>query len=116
MLIALLLTPFLHLAAAENGLAAWLRYAPLENPGSYESSLPSTIVAINATTSSPVYTAGVELQKGILGISSKKTILGHNKQAAPSSLVVGTIAEYTNAYGALHSPPDLVGDGFWLDT
>jgi alpha-glucuronidase len=116
MLIALLLTPFLRLAAAENGLAAWLRYAPLENPGRYESSLPSTIVALNANTSSPIYTTGIELQKGIFSISTKKTILRHNKQAAASSLVVGTIAEYTKAYGALHSPPDLIEDGFWLDT
>ena len=112
----LLLIHFLSFAAAENGLAAWLRYAPLEQAGSHKSSLPSTIVALNATESSPVYTAGQELQKGILGISGKQTTVGHTKQVSSSSVVVGTVGEYTRAYGALNNPPDLVEDGFWLDT
>lgn len=55
MIFPLLLILFMGFAAAENGLAAWLRYAPLKQPGSYVSRLPLSIVALNATVGSPVH-------------------------------------------------------------
>ena len=109
-----LLSAFTGLAAAEDGLAAWLRYAPLPDSPRYQASLPSHIVALNSTTSSPVYTAGQELQQGIQGIFGKQCNVAHQKGAA-SSIVVGTVAEYTSAYGKLANTPDLVTDGYWLD-
>ncbi len=50
---------FLGLVAADNGLQAWLRYAPVPIGGN---SLPADLIVLNATKSSPVYSAGLELQ------------------------------------------------------
>lgn len=102
-------------AAAEDGLAAWLRYAPLPDASRYHNSLPSHIVALNSTTSSPVYVAAQELQQGIQSIFGKECSVGHGHQNADSSIVVGTLDEYTKAYGNISNPPDLVEDGYWLD-
>lgn len=110
----LFLLPLLFgLTAAETGIDAWLRYAAL--PKSYRSqySIPSSIVALNTTETSPVYTAGQELNKGIKGIFGKSVQVSHNKQSG-LSIVVGTVEEYTKAYGDLANPPDLEKDGFWL--
>lgn len=112
----LLLSLFAGFAAAENGLAAWLRYAPLPGGERHYSSIPSHIVALNTTTSSPVYTAGQELQKGIYGIFGKQCNVHHRHYGAASSIVVGTVDEYSKAYGNLTDAPDLSEDGFWLST
>jgi len=104
------------LAAAENGLAAWLRYAPLKGGEHFHSSLPSHIVALNTSTVSPVYVAGQELQQGIESIYGKQCNVHHSHYGAASSVIVGTVNEYTKAYGALSSPPDLIEDGYWLST
>jgi alpha-glucuronidase len=103
----------LSLAAAENGIDAWLRYAPL--PRSYRArfSCPSSVVALNSTETSPVYTAGQELQKGIKGIFGKSVQVGLGKQSG-HSIVVGTVDEYTKVYGDLKTTPELEQDGFWL--
>lgn len=110
----LLLLVTLGLAAAENGEKAWLRYAPLSRGQSYHASLPSDIVALNSTQTSPVYTAGQELSKGIQGIFGKNVRVTHTASKASSCLVVGTVDEYTKAYGKLKNAPALEGDGFWL--
>ena len=102
------------LAAAEDGLAAWLRYAPLPDASRYHASLPSHIVALNSTNTSPVYVAAQELHNGIQGIFGKECSVSHQKHGAASSIVVGTVAEYTKAYGHLASTPDLIEDGYWL--
>jgi alpha-glucuronidase len=110
----ILITLFLlGLAAAESGIDAWLRYAPL--PRSYRSqyTLPSSIVALNSTVTSPVYTAGQELKNGIKGIFGKSVQVYHGKQSG-LSIVVGTVDEYTKVYGDLQDPPSLESDGFWL--
>ncbi|KAH8817389.1 glycoside hydrolase superfamily [Xylogone sp. PMI_703] len=112
----LLLLPFLGLAAAENGINAWLRYAPL--PHNYRYDAPSTIVLLNATQSSPVYTAGTELQKGIKSIFGQHVNINHNTKScnSRSTIVVGTVAEYHKACGGKQKIPTLENDGFWLDT
>lgn len=102
------------LVAAEDGLTAWLRYAPLPRSSRYHFSPPTEIVALNSTKSSPVYTAGVELQNGINGIFGKHVGVGHSKGKGSSCVVIGTVDEYTKAYGKLHNAPELVGDGYWL--
>jgi alpha-glucuronidase len=102
-------------AAAENGLAAWLRYAPLPTDHKSLTSIPSNIVALNSTTSSPVFTARIELQKGIQSIFGQQVSISHDKRQSSSTIVVGTIDAYTQQYGDF-DVPELRTDGFWLST
>ncbi|KAK4889113.1 hypothetical protein LTR27_012082 [Elasticomyces elasticus] len=104
------------LATAENGLAAWLRYAPLHGGQHFQSSVPSHIVALNSSTVSPVYIAGQELQQGLKSILGKQCNVHHSHHSGGSNVIVGTLDEYTKAYGALSSTPDLLDDGYLLDT
>lgn len=115
MIHVLLLLFTLSLAAAENGLNAWLRYAPLPYTNCYDDTVPSNIVALNSTESSPVYVAGLELQKGIQGVLGKQVSVVYGGQLA-SSVVVGTVGEYTKISGNTHEVPELEEDGFWLST
>ncbi|KAL1968542.1 hypothetical protein VTN77DRAFT_1752 [Rasamsonia byssochlamydoides] len=110
-----LLLASLGLVAAENGLNAWLRYAPLPDANSYHPALPSNIVALNTTETSPVYVAGLELQKGLQGIFGKQVDISHTNCNAPLSVVVGTVNEYTAVCGKTEVP-ELKEDGFWLST
>lgn len=116
MLRSLISFGFIGLAVAETGLDAWLRYAPLPGADRYHASLPSHIVALNSTTSSPVYVAGQELEKGIEGIFGKQCNVHHGHWEPASSVIVGTLDEYNKAYGNLTDAPDLIEDGFWLST
>ena len=109
----LLLLLSVGLVAAENGLDAWLRYAPLP-AANRNAQLPSSIVALNSTQTSPVYTAGIELQDGLQGIFGKHVAVAHSDCKASSAVVVGTIDEYTKACGKLAGAPTLEADGFWL--
>lgn len=111
---ALVFSLLAGLAAAETGLDAWLRYAPL--PRQYRSrfSMPSAIVALNSSETSPVYTAGQELAKGYQGIFGKHVGVCHSHRNG-QTIVVGTLDQYTKAYGALSGgSPELEMDGFWL--
>lgn len=107
---------FLGLVGAEDGLAGWLRYASVANAQQYYSHLPATIVVLNSSTTSPVYTAGQELQKGIAGIFGKTVPIRNYDPKSSGVLIVGTLEEYTATCGQLHPPPDLGPDGFWLNT
>ncbi|KAI1377968.1 glycoside hydrolase family 67 protein [Hypoxylon crocopeplum] len=104
----------LGLAAAEDGLNAWLRYARLPSDVVEQASVPSNIIALNTNQSSPVYTAGQELQKGISGILGKALNVTHVASEIPS-VVVGTVAAF-NESGILIETPELEEDGFWLST
>ena len=76
--------------------------------------MPSAIVSLNSTESSPVYTAGQEVRKGYHGIFGKDVEVCHSKRKG-QTIVVGTVDEYTNTYGALAGgAPELEEDGFWL--
>ena len=107
----LLLLFIFDLATAENGMSGWLRYAPLPQ-GNY--SLPSSIVTLNSTETSPVYTAGVELRRGLQGILGKQVNVGHTNENTSSSVIVGTVDEYANSGGSVSDVPELEKDGFWL--
>ncbi|CAG7942524.1 unnamed protein product [Penicillium olsonii] len=107
---------FLGVAAAEDGLKGWLRYAPLTCSDRCHSNLPSGIVTFNTTTTSPVYVAGTELQNGLQGIYKKNVQVTHKKCNTASSVVVGTLDQYRQACGAVSGIPDLEEDGFWLST
>lgn len=106
------------LAAAETGLEAWLRYAPLPISHMENARIPSTVVALNSSKSSPVSTASHELKTGIESISGRRCDInyGHKHKLQPSFIVVGTLDQYADAYGALDSAPGLRDDGFWLDS
>ena len=101
------------LAVAENGQSGWLRYAPLP-PGNR--SLPSSIVTLNGTEISPVYMAGVELQRGLHGIFGKQVNVSHISGNTSSSVTVATVDEYANSGGSVDEVPELEEDGFWLST
>lgn len=65
-------------SAIENGINGWLRYAPLPNnqrPPNLR--LPGAIMAFSANKTSPVYTAGQELQAGIKSILNQTLPLYH---------------------------------------
>ncbi|KAF2163139.1 glycoside hydrolase family 67 protein [Zasmidium cellare ATCC 36951] len=115
MLKLLFLFVFIGLVAGEDGLQAWLRYAPLPR-GHHRSSLPSRIVALNDSSSSPVYTAGQELQKGILGILGEDLEICDSAPAGNSAILVGTVGQYNKVYQDATLHPDLSEDGFWLST
>ncbi|KAJ5619072.1 hypothetical protein N7510_003056 [Penicillium lagena] len=105
----------LGLVAAEDGLKGWLRYASLPCSSQCRRNLPSGIVALNATETSPVYVAGSELQKGLKDIYGSDAHITHN-QCETSSVVVGTIDQYRQTCGHGDELPELDEDGFWLST
>lgn len=110
-LLVLVLSSF---ATAENGLNAWLRYAPIPDAASHAADIPSTVVALNSTMSSPVYTAGLELIKGIKGILGKEMEWSDKVAKGVSTITVATINGYIQSGGVLEKIPDLKQDGFWL--
>ncbi|ORY16965.1 glycoside hydrolase superfamily [Clohesyomyces aquaticus] len=105
----------LGFAAAEDGSAAWLRYAPVPGASNYRS-LPSAIVALNSSTSSPVFVASQELQKGVKGILGKQLSLANGTNKASSSIIVGTADAYKEAYGNFDEADELEDDGYFLST
>ena len=106
MMHSLLFLVFLSLAAAEDGLNGWLRYAPLPCTNCYLNAVPSNIVALNGTETSPVFVAGLELQKGIQGILGKQVSVSHGFKTS-LSVVVGTVDEYNKAGGNTRGVPKL---------
>lgn len=107
---------FLGLATAENGLDGWLRYAPLPCSQKCHSRLPSSLVTLNATNTSPVNVAGKEIQTGLKRIYDTNVTIKHDHCKTPSAMVVGTITQYRQTCGALKNIPELEEDGFWLST
>lgn len=115
----LVLTCVIGFTSAENGLDGWLRYAPLPTSlvKDHQSDFPSRIIVLNDSLTSPVYTAGQELKKGILGILGKHLAVGTDEaQSQSSSIIVGTVDSYTKAYGTKHNWTTLIDDGYWLHT
>lgn len=114
------------LVTAENGLDAWLRYAAIPNAADYADNIPSVVVTLNSTESSPVYTAGVELKQGIKGIIDKDIQLMTSSgpflnSSSSSNIIVATISAYLEAAGGatntnLTIPSNLKNDSFWLST
>ncbi|KAI1815132.1 glycoside hydrolase family 67 protein [Poronia punctata] len=103
------------LAVAEDGSQAWLRYARLPEPVIKHADVPLRITALSKDESSPVYTAGLELQKGLKGVLGKDAVITHGKGCKSKdkhgSILVGTV----EAHGE-KDIPELDEDGFWLDT
>jgi alpha-glucuronidase len=114
MLLSLLLVTIIGFTAAEDGRSAWLRYAPVPDASSY-GSLPSIIVALNSTKSSPVYTAGQELQQGIKGILGKQLSVSANRTGDEPAIIVSTFDAYTKIDRGFDGS-GLDKDGFYLST
>ncbi|KAI1124615.1 glycoside hydrolase superfamily [Nemania abortiva] len=105
------------LTAAEDGRDAWLRYARLPDNIIRQARVPSTVVSLNSTETSPVYVAGQEIKKAIRGILGNDIDITHKSNSkASSSIVVGTIDAFTATGGKTSAPEDLDEDGFWLST
>ncbi|OAG40168.1 hypothetical protein AYO21_05646 [Fonsecaea monophora] len=107
------------LAAAETGIDAWLRYAPISSPRPSQS-LPSNIISLNATINGPVHIAAVELQKGLAGILDHNISViyptSYQLSNTTTSILVGTVSEYANTLSEPPQIPKLVDDGYWLNT
>lgn len=112
LLFGLLAGLFLGLASGEDGSAGWLRYAPLPHSGNY-GSLPSSVIALNSTKSSPVYTAQEELRRGIQGIFGKGLNNGTSKNK-DDSIIVGTVQAYEKSYSKFEKAKDVEEDGYFL--
>lgn len=103
------------LVLAEDGYHGWLRYAP-GNTNRARVRLPSTIVALNGSTASPVYTAGQELRRGLRGLHAKDINVATSGCPNSSAIIVGTVDAYTAACGSFASVKvyELEDDGFLL--
>jgi alpha-glucuronidase len=69
---------------------------------------------LNSTNTSPVYTAGKELQKGIESVLAKQLDLSATGGLNSSAIVVGTIDAYAATYGNLEGTEEVEDDGFFL--
>jgi len=86
---------------AEDGYQGWLRYAPVNFNRSQPVRVPSAIVALNSSTTSPVYTAGQELQKVFKGTLVKDINITATGCPHSSAVIVGTVDAFTAACGTL---------------
>ncbi|KAH7305239.1 alpha-glucuronidase [Stachybotrys elegans] len=102
----------LGLAAAEDGLKAWLRYARIPSAKCYHSKLPSAVVTLNATEGLPIDTAGKELLEGFSGIFGKELSQDSTDEG---TITVGTIHAFSEQNADVVDLPELVEDGFYLN-
>lgn len=124
LILSFLLITSLSLAAAEDGLSAWLRYAPLSTSHIRYARVHSNVVILDSSPSSPVTTAGHELTTGIESMLGQHCLVDRayeqrrrkGDQRSPASIVVGVLDKYRDAYGEINGAPELEEDGFWLDT
>lgn len=103
--------------APEDGLDAWLRYAPLPAEIASRHQRYTSIVALSETAASPVYTAGKELQYGLNKILGQKIGLSVTAatEGAASEIIVGTVDAFRCAGGKIKEEAStLKEDGFWL--
>ncbi|KAL4789128.1 glycoside hydrolase superfamily [Aspergillus venezuelensis] len=115
MRISLLLFAFLGLTAAEDGLAAWLRYAPVPEASFYQDNLPSVIVVLNGTEGLPVFTAAHEVIDGINGMYNKSiNVASARTHDDDLTITIGTLSAYTENGGYLGDLPDLIDDGYYV--
>ncbi|KAJ5642833.1 alpha-glucuronidase A [Penicillium lividum] len=110
------------MSALEDGLEAWLRYAPLPAENVKHHPRFSQIVALSEAKASPVYTAGKEIQDGLSKILHQKVditnTLPQAAQIPASAIVVGTVDTFPSATPAIQKIKEefssLKEDGFWL--
>ncbi|KAK1749757.1 glycoside hydrolase superfamily [Echria macrotheca] len=99
---------------AEDGLNAWLRYAPVPNADALRAQIPTTLVVLNTTEGSPVNTAGKELSQGLKGIVGLR-LAPCGKSRPRQALTVGTVAQFLDANPTVRFDlPELINDGFYI--
>lgn len=121
----MLLCFIVSVVTAETGIDAWLRYEPLSNMEQSQDQVPGHIIALNnGSSTSPVYTAGFELQRGLSSIFSQNISVEYNAHGGCSlstpSVTVGTIGAFKTRlcqgdesyYKSISE--QLEPDGFWL--
>lgn len=103
------------LARAESGLHAWLRYAPVSCNETCRDALPARIVLLDGNKTSPVYTAGSELQRGLKGMFNRSVPISYEPECGgtPSVAVIGTIETYKHSCNS--TIPDIHNDAFYFD-
>ncbi|CZS99031.1 probable alpha-glucuronidase precursor [Rhynchosporium graminicola] len=104
------------MANIESGLDAWLRYAPLPSDERNSFKHPENLICLSDSKTSPIHTAGKELQDGlnrILGSQVNVLPVSALKETA-SAFIIGTVESYTSAGGDIQNIPELKEDGFWL--
>ena len=108
----------LDLALAEDGIDAWLRYAPLEGvPNALVVGVPASIVVLGSTPKGPLDSARSELQKGISGILGKDASIASGARCEEGTIVIGTVEAYQSICGDIPDEAStLEDDGFWLST
>src|SRR5215469_2577753 len=101
-------------ARAEDGSAAWLRYAPIAHPELYKD-LPSRIVAQGNTAADNV--VGKELQKGLSSLLRRQFTLEHpstNPKDLPhDAIVVQPIWENPTVHWS-RAAPAYGPEGYWI--
>lgn len=113
MLFILQLAALIAVAAAETGRDGWLRYAPLPNGDQHKGNLPKAIVALNNSDTSPVFTAGNEVARGLKGIFDRDVSIKHDSCGFKSSVVIGTVDSLKSSCIGV-TIPEIKEDGFWL--
>lgn len=98
---------------AENGSAAWLRYAPLPtSTATFQSDrFPTTILILS--NSLVLNTACQELLRGVQSLTGR-TLRLKSSLHSENTLVLGTVDQLQPLFPALPQSPALVDDGFWL--
>ena len=91
---AIIFAVFAAAVSAETGLDGWLRYARVPNAAELADQLPSSIVVLNASEGSPVYTAATELRIGIQSIVGRSLDVSTDCKDVTSAIVVGTVQAY----------------------
>ena len=110
---------FLTIAAggklyAEDGHAAWLRYARLDQQTAAKySALPTTMVVLGR--SEVMASAQKELQAGLQGLLGKQVRAVDRADGSVSAFLVGDLIELKKAVPRLDGPPAALSDeGYWL--
>ncbi len=84
---------------AEDGSAAWLRYAPITHPEKYQA-LPSRIAVLGDTSIDQA--AGVELRKGLSSLLGRPFVLLSSTDSfvdgGRDSIVVGSVSELSKLF------------------
>lgn len=101
-------------ASAESGLQAWLRYAAVPCNEACRASLPAKIISLDRNESSPVYTAGLEVQRGLEGMFNKRVPILYGSECGDAeSVTIGTTQAYADRCDT--SIPQLEDDSLYLE-
>jgi alpha-glucuronidase len=105
------LLPFV--AAAEDGQAAWLRYAPLDDATAQRTAQGLPLSVVTFEDSAPIRKAREELVKGMRGMLGRDVTIA-SELPRDGGIVAGTVARLRQAVPAISLAGTLPADGYWL--